>query len=435
MRLLKRLWRARILLARYRLLKSDRKDQDKPINVEIPDFYFRTRKMEYASRGRVGWHVELQGTEDSVETGIASKRWGWTGFVRDFVVNPDTGDTFFLYAHRRYSAFASIIHYNYSKDEYTRYTCIQFGGNYQSLWRLATSDFQRFYILSTAVPTGDPGYEFGHNYNTATTLVSQANAAKPRILLWDYAERSDSDNGWSDAGYTGSHSQPPQLANYVEVTDDTGGGVGNWWADTRRFFGAFTHGTNHYIGYRYQTAAGHGIAIIRANDGTLAGARTVPVAARSGLGGDFCVDETDGHVYALTIIASGNLMIHRMTPAAGNFAQVANLSYDPSTDTSIDSSDNLSVSDAVYHNNKIYAVIQFRRGAGEERTPGANLVELTNSGGTWSINTLVRYSYYVSSASGGVAAGDKVYYFEGNTELYGKQRASVRVNNKSAVSR
>ena len=403
-------------------LSEDRVGNSQPdneINVDIPDFYFNTDNMEYASRGRVGWHVEhTRGDiEHETKTGAKPDKWSWTGFVRDFVVNPANGDAFFIYGHREFPKFSAIIHYDYAADEYRRYNCTIPN---QSLWRIATTDFKKFFVLSTAFPTQDAGYEFGHNYNTATTISSQRDADKPRIILWDVDNPSNS--GWSKV-IDATGGQPPQLANYVNTLNDEGGGVHHWWADTRTFFGSI----RNRIGYRYQKGTQFGVAFLD-ESGSISYAR-VATEAKSGLAGDFCVDEDGNTVYALTIVSNGHLKLHQMNLAVGSFLEVADIAFES---PNLKVENNLSVSDCVYHNGYIYCVIQFERQA-NLIFPGASLIRLRINNPQM-YETLINYDYYVSSASGPVVAGDKVYYFEGNTDLYGNRGPRSGLNTRQRCS-
>ena len=409
-------------------LQEDRVGNSQPdneIEVDIPDFYFKTDNMEYASRGRVGWHVEHNTNLDIAAA--AAHKWGWTGFVRDFVVddrdtvldtntntqvdNPDKGDVFFLYGHSKFPTFSSIIHYDYDKDTYKRYFYSIQGVTAQSLWRIATTDFENFYVLSTAF--GDRPYEFGHNYNTQSSAGA---ADKPRILKW-----IKSTGVWSSVIDALSKNAPPQLANYVDTLNTQGGGMHNWWADTRMFFGK----VGDTIGYRYQTSSAQGFARIDSNGSIYF--RNVGVTPKNGLTSELCFDETGNTVYALTIDGDGRLNINGLNLSTGNFVPDLSplIEFDPPNGPNGDYDDNLSVSDAVLYRNgtyiDIYCVIQFERSG---RLPGASLVRLRKSQGqslTWTLTSIIDYDYYVSSASGGVAAGDNVYYFEGNTELYGNR--------------
>ena len=397
------------------------------IETDIPDFYFNTEKMEYASRGRVGWHVEH--TTGSIAGGGANHHWGWTGFVRDFVVDEATGDAFFLYGHSRFPNLTSLIHYDYENDAYSRHylPSALAGQNGQSLWRIATVDFNTFFVLSTAFDTF-AGYEFGHNYNTQSSQATNAN--KPQILKWVKADKDNPLYGWSSSVVRDAASgQPPQLANYVNTLNNAGGGVNHWWADTRMFFDK----VGDRIAYRYQKGSQQGIQLFNASNPNTIYFRQVGVSPKNGLTSEFCSDETGNTVYALTIISTGHLNIRALNLSSGNFAPetITGNNFVP-PDSSTDK--NLSVSDAVLHrhgtNIDIYCVIQYERES--PHLPGASLVRLRKSqGGTqWTLTSLISYDYYVSSASGGVVAGDKVYYFEGNTELYGNRGPRSGLNTR-----
>lgn len=181
--------------------------------VEIPKF--NTGSPEFVTNGRVGWHIE--GIDEANPT-----RWGYTGFVRDFVVNPANGDAFFLYGgayHRN-----KIVQYISSEDRYVSYE----GPSGQSLWRIATSDFDTFFIAGAATyPEGETGtiakritHEFGPNFDSISTAD---NDDKPKIYKWVLSDPST----WNEVDWVGDsggvQGNGPQLANFIGLTAKTVG--------------------------------------------------------------------------------------------------------------------------------------------------------------------------------------------------------------------
>ena len=372
------------------------------IKTEIDVPTWRTPAPEFATRGRVGWHIEGG-------RGINSPpQWSWTGFVRDFVVDPETGDTFFLYGER--GGFSSIVYYNYETDTYTQHTCsLRFAGQLQSLWRLASADYREFYILavSSPVPQDRTGFETGHNYNSVSTQATAAQ--KPKILKWTFADRNNAAAGWSQTLFDDS----PQLANYIYTNDDTGGGVRNWWADTRRTFTAFRFENRNYLAYITQSAnnAG-GLTIRNLTDGTVVATSRSVGPTLSGLGGEFAVEVSLSlaRSYLIHIGESGDLKLYQTAQLGGTYNLVKTLADTPY----------LSASDMLIHSasgsSTLYCVLQFERGGG--RFPGARLVRF-RSNNSWNLEIIKEYDYYILSARGGVVHDEKVYYYEGGLDVYG----------------
>ena len=398
-----------------------------PIGIEVPDFEFLTPAMEYASRGRVGWHIEGGKSLDSPPA------WQWTGFERDFVVNPENGDAFFLYGHIRGGA-CRIVHYDYAEDTYTAYPYETITDNrFQSLWRIATADFETFYVLSTLFPDDDAttpggdftGYEEGHSYNVNSSQT--AASEKPNILEWRIGNKDNASNGWREAGF----GTLPQLANYVEVEVLSSGigGRDHWWADTRRLFHGWSADGVSYLAY---IAADGGVSVLNVTNPDSVGTLNLGVTAatsRTGLGCDFAIDETSHRVFRVHVSSTGEILL-AATPTnlrySGNLTSITLTALDASTPTT--HSSYLNVTDIVAHNNVIYGVLQFRRG--QTRLPGAKLIRINVSGGTATLTSMKEYNYYIASLSGGVVADGKVYYFEGAVEVYGNKgdRSGLRTD-------
>ena len=236
--------------------------------IEIPEFSLGTR--EFITHGRVGWHIE---GGEAIEM---ASRWGYRGYVRDFVVNPANGDVFFLYGGGYADDEAQrqqVIHYIKKEDRFANYqmqaynvrdTANGLGGTTmfeksisnpdshirQSMWRIATLDFESFYILTATgynneeLTAYNPNlsdnleqhgarlYEWGQHSNSNSGSVSQLSALekrKPKIFRWvrstDKWTLVDWAGNYGNALVQGTHGAGnfPQLANFIGLTDNIAG--------------------------------------------------------------------------------------------------------------------------------------------------------------------------------------------------------------------
>ena len=393
----------------------------------------------FATRGRVGWHVEGGELPEDRDTAPSTHSWGWTGYVRDFVVNPVNNDAFFLYG--REGGRSSIIHYDFRNDTYKKYPFLrQYGTKHYTCWRIAANkDFTEFYIAA-CIPSPSNDYPSGGFYNAGypegnTTAQGEQ---LPRIVKWAFGDREDSENGWSLARDAYDDTHRPQIANYI-LTQNTiirGSNIDDWWADTRRLFTSFTHNNNHYIVYIYQKSSGYnpidrrittpgedGIAIYDTENATLTKIPSI-IRSRTGLGGDYGIS-SDGRIFCLTFDSSNTLHIYSLN--IGDTTPIFRL-----VRTHPNLPNQLNITDIVVDGSsypyRIYGVIQDRSDlldpTEKRKHPGypyGRLVRIdVNADGTGEIEDIERYEYYISSARGGVRTDDgKVYYFEGGLDVYG----------------
>ena len=417
-------------------------DPDVSVDVQVPTW--KTKDAEFCTRGRVGWEVE------GGESLANPPQWGYTGYVRDFVVNPANNDAFFLYGgwHNGVEYPNAIIHYDHANDAYTRYPMDNShdkrDGEYLSCWRLTTTDFQTFYVLGCvsmraeerANVTPPPRkYPFGNNYNASYRPYPANNDIieddLPRIVRFDFSQTPPVwDSSPMNMYTTGESGERPQLGNYIHIENlDTNNPYSNLykniWADTRRLFRAFTFNNNHYLAYIYQKRDGtDGVAIYRSNGDTIHRI-PVPVQERSKtlIGSEYGIDEVNGMVYRITVTSSGTLTLSRVSivSISGNTWQTVS--------TILNQSAAYNVTDILVHTvggvTTVYGTEQSKYDVGRA-LPKGRLVRfrsnnIINDGVTngWERETIKEYPYYIFSARGGVVHNNEVYYFEGGLDVYG----------------
>ena len=363
-------------------------------DIDVPNW--TTPAREFATRGRVGWHIE------GGESYQSAMNWGYTGYVRDFVVNPENNDAFFLYGSSEYTN--SIIHYDYEEDTYTQHRFSLSGvTGIQSLWRIATPNYEHFYVLGTK----EEGFtERGHNYHSGSSQPG-----KPVVYKFVLSTKT-----WSVFDDTNS----PQLANYIHTSNDTGGGVNRWYGDTGRLFHAWRDDDSgrNYLAYiiQQQRQTDSGIRVLRLSESSgevqsYLFAAHQPIHSRTGLGSNYAIDQTSRRIFRVSVDNTGVLHLYR-TPVGitGVFSELRTETADP---------DYLDVSHLVAHTTggvtTVYGVLQFKRPM--RGLAGSALVRF-RSNNAWAMETLKEYNYNFFGARGGVVHNDEIYYFEGSRYQY-----------------
>ena len=92
------------------------------------------------SHGRVGWHTEWRQTGRT-----AASAAGWTGYAKDFVFNADGTEAVFVYGGS--GSQHALLHYDFESDAWT---ILYEPAKPAELWRVASPDFNDFYVLGSA---------------------------------------------------------------------------------------------------------------------------------------------------------------------------------------------------------------------------------------------------------------------------------------------
>jgi len=205
-------------------------------DIELPDkkhidAVTGEEKPFFSSNGRVGYdfeHEDLDIDDDDIEGGprfnndpLSSKKWRWSGFVTDCVVNSAGNRFLFLYSSKQTANTTSrVIEYNKIIDKYdVRYTI---SGTQKEYWSLvATDDFNEIYVLGTdaaflgITPFGS--YDSAEQDRRPTIIK----LTRPNIMADFDTETTFIDN---------RDTHRPQLAQYYHVGFGVPGGpsdVGN----------------------------------------------------------------------------------------------------------------------------------------------------------------------------------------------------------------
>ena len=154
--------------------------------IRIPQYSVDEQVM--SSHGRVGWHTEWRQTGRT-----AASAAGWTGYAKDFIFNSDGTEAVFVYGGS--GSQHALLHYDFESDAWT---VLHEPAKPIELWRVASTDFNDFYVLGS-----DTGV-----YDVLTG---------GSIKIWRYRR---STGAWSVASEAGRGD--PQLASpYHFGTPDT----------------------------------------------------------------------------------------------------------------------------------------------------------------------------------------------------------------------
>jgi len=431
-------------------------DEDLERDIDVP--IFNSTQREFVSNGRVGWHIE---GGESIRT---ARRWGYRGFVRDFVVNPSNGDAFFLYGGGFVGGEVqrhSVIHYIHSEDRYAKYQMEAYnarrlngvidntdtsfstqnnGAKFQrqSLWRIASEDFETFYIMAS---TGyndtdvqnfrnglvDPDtldlnehpvklYEYGSHVDGSSQAEDRN---KPKIFRWylptnkwTLIDWNDDYGGAMQSGINGI-GYSPQLAQFIGLTKkvanqpltDKSRNPENIRADTRI---PFIAKSNRLI---YKSHSNGNVRIIQYDTENHIGHVTHEVSettCNGGWGYDFGVD--DQHIYIIkcnNTSANSTLALLRISIGSSSSTPLVNI---------LDNNDDSkwwNVSDiTISHLNGVTYVYGILQHVDQEYTQGSLVVFRSNN--DWDMEVVKTYNYYVHAARGGVVLDNQAYYFEGS---------------------
>ena len=170
--------------------------------IRVPRYSAEERVT--SSHGRVGWHTEWRQVGRS-----AASRAGWTGYPKDFIFNDDGSEAVFVYGGA--GSQNALLHYDFGADTWT---ILYEPPTPEELWRVASPDFNDFYLLGSSTGVYD-----------ALTGGS--------IKIWRYRRSTDT---WSVVSESGSGD--PQLASpyHLGTQDASIHSRFNLYPDTHHLF-------------------------------------------------------------------------------------------------------------------------------------------------------------------------------------------------------
>lgn len=225
------------------------------------------------------------------EQDTADETFSWRGNVTDFIVHPETQVIYALISGTRATTVRTVLPRLVSYDSISEVSRVLYTPSmYQEYWRLATADFDTFYILKSL-----GGREDGQPRLASYNPSEWNNAAMPQTAIVRYKV---SEETVSEIAGTGN-AHRPQLATFHFVGGGTDGRVGSdarfgFVPDTRQNF-TFARGV---LWYRFANRTSFGLNRWRAADGNLHHEITILRDGRNNEASfDFIIDEAKDKIF------------------------------------------------------------------------------------------------------------------------------------------
>ena len=259
---------------RYRHVTTNVRSIANYYNIQIAELSSADPQQEerfFASLGKLQARL-AQETEDTEFT--------WRGVITDFLVDPDTNIIYLIICDRVSTILPRFVRYDPASDivELLYQPLV-----HQEYWRLATSDFDTFYILNTT-GTREQGLPVLASYNPS----EWNNAAMPQTAVTRYVVSTSTP---TEILNTGTATRP-QIANFhfYGAQQERLGFV----PDSRQNFTV----ARGVLWYRYANRTHFGLARYKESDGTVATEISIARDGRNNEAAhDFTIDETDNKIY------------------------------------------------------------------------------------------------------------------------------------------
>ncbi len=374
----------------------------------------------FATYGRPGW--ELQ----NPPIGLL-RQWRLNGYVKDVVYDSAAKKYYMLYGQRSAQVPDYIISYDVANDTWERVatTNKEINGvtfEYE-FWQLATKDFRTFFVLGTVHFEANDGSPARGVYDTLDP--SAPNGYHIQILKYDM-----NGNTWTNVDNRAGNA--PQLGfHYSKFPRNEGlNFTYPMLPDNRHSFVVKQIGSDDFLVYRGK----EGIHTYKLSDSTKTTLKTIPNNSLRSM--DFWIGDDNATTFFAWIehgSADSTLMIKD-----GNDTEIINKTYNDHPNPLI-SNENLhifddprflnrrissrtgrlmTISDMIYHNNFLYAVLQVTQGGtdvAETDSIGVLIqVDIANN----AVNIKKRYADFRHAARSPVIHQGEVYYFEGSHYQY-----------------
>lgn len=401
-------------------------------NIRNPDIDILPQQAEaphFASNGRPGW--ELENTSPTQ----FPAQWDWDGYVKDVIYDSENKKYYMLYGQWSNTKPDWLISYDVATDRWRRVATTHAaisGTQYQyEMWQLAANDsFDEFYILATVYrrAVASDWWVFG-TYNSLET--SELLPSPIKILKYvrednEWLEVDDSDGNQPQIGfYYARIPSPPSNPNITHQTRYP------MLPDNRTGFVVATINDNKELVYRGKG----GIHTYRLSDGAKARLKEIPTDSLVSM--DFWIGSTPETTFFGWIIHDSNSSTLRIDD--GNGKKIVEATYQNQPNIFINHPISeyvlnylqaigagkigrlVTISDMIYHNNNLFAVLQVAHGLEISADSMGVLIriDLTNPEvDTSKIKILKRYSDFMSAARSPVVHNNSVHYFEGSHYQY-----------------
>ncbi|RKU28916.1 hypothetical protein C6499_09550 [Candidatus Poribacteria bacterium] len=347
----------------------------------------QTERPHFAANGRVGWELENLSTD-------LAREWNWDGYVKDVAYDSTNKKYYMLYGQQANHQPDRLIAYDVATDSWERIatTNITLRGvpREYEMWQLATDDFDNFYILATVHQTDADDELVRGTYDALESTFrepSQIAILRYQISTKTWTEIDDARGNQPQLGIQyRQFPHPLAFRNRLPMLPDT-----------RTSFVIANFAGEKKLVYRGKD----GIHTYQLSDGTKSTLKTVPTAHLRSM--DFWIGDANQFFAWVERDDTNNISTLRIDDGDGN--AVVNQTYNSNhTFASL-----VSVSDMIYHNGSLYAVLQ-------TGFIQAYLVKIDVANGT--VESLKYYDFYVKSARSPVVHNGEIHYFEGSHYQY-----------------
>ena len=389
-------------------------------NQDIDILPMETETEHFACYGRPGW--ELQNLPLDL-----LRQWRLNGYVKDVVYDASAKKYYMLYGQRSAQLPDYIISYDVANDAWERVATtnkiINSTAFEYEFWQLATKDFSTFFVLGTVYFEANDGSPARGVYDALDP--SAPNGYHIQILKYDL----DGDT-WTNVDNQGGNA--PQLGfHYTKFPRNEGlGFTYPMLPDNRHSFVVKQIGNDDYLVYLGK----EGIQTYKLSDNTKATLKTIPNDSRRSM--DFWIGDDNATTFFAWITHGSD--DSTLIIKDGNDTEIVNKTYNDHPNPLI-SNQNLhlfndplflnrripsrtgrlmTISDMIYHNGYLYAVLQVTQGGtGVAETDSIGVlvqVDIANK----DVNIKKRYADFRHAARSPVIHQGKVYYFEGSHYQY-----------------
>ena len=357
----------------------------------------QTERPHFAANGRVGWELENLSTD-------LARHWNWDGYVKDVVYDSTNKKFYMLYGQQANYLPDRLIAYDVAADSWERVatTNINIRGIVREyeMWQLATDDFDNFYILATVHQTDANDELVRGTYDAVESTIRE----RSQIAILHYKR---STNTWADDEIDDARGNQPQIGiQYRQFPHPlVFRGRLPMLPDTRTGFVVATIDGERQLVYRGKG----GIQTYHVVDETKDTLKEIDTAHLRSM--DFWIGSDKATTFFAWVEQDYSANTSTLIIEDGNETEIVNQTYRINDMyASV-----VSVSDMIYHNGNLYAVLQTGYIQGHlVRIDIANWVDVENT----EVESLKFYEFYVKSARSPVVHKNSVYYFEGSHYQY-----------------
>ena len=368
-------------------------------HIDIPEQH--TDTPHYASLGRPGWELENLPDTDP-------QPWHWDGYVKDVKYDAENRKYYMLYGQQSEFQPDWLISYDVASDSWQRIATTNtqigtFTREYE-MWQLATDDYDTFYILATVYQTEGRSRIHGGGIVAPGTYDALETAPNSPITILKYVRTT---NTWTKLNIAPENR--PQIGHYYSAFPQPTSTRYPMLPDNRSGFAIKTTSDAQkqlfYVGYR-------GIHTINLKDASQAIFKTIPTDSRRAT--DFHLGDTDENTYVAWIEEINNYSVIKVEDGTGQ--EVINQRI-----PDIGTRQAITISDLIYHNETLYAVIQVMsiqhvQGDPIQQISRGNLIKIDISNGT--VENIQAYSDFLHAPRSPVVHKNAVYYFTGSHYQY-----------------